>query len=70
MFDKKLVLEKFPDAYAKHYPPTFQMGQRAPTSAGGYAVWRGIPQLGMQPIGEGVTEKAAWADAASRLTQE
>jgi hypothetical protein len=58
MIDKDVVLSKYPDAYAFHYP-----------NSGGWEIWRDTSGIPLSSGDADDTEAEAWADAAAKLKE-
>jgi hypothetical protein len=65
MTPEDIVRAKYPEAKAER-TVQYQWGQIDPTQQR-WSIFSGPPHLGQQPLGEGPTEKAAWADAAQKI---
>jgi hypothetical protein len=67
MTPEDIVRVKYPEAKAERTSAQYQWGQIDPTQPERWSIFSGPPHLGQQPLGEGPTEKAAWADAARKM---
>jgi hypothetical protein len=63
---KDIVRERYPSAQAQYHEAVYQIGQKASTQPGYWAIYR-AGGLGHQPIGTGPSEEAAWVSASEEV---